>query len=456
MKKAIIALIVLILAAGGSVGAFLAVKNGKEKEKQQASKVLAENELFSFDPYSPTKIVFSKGDEVYEVEKQDDKWTLTSGEFAMDQDYCQLICTYFSDLTAETNYGEITDEKLEMYGLTDPDTIEVTEPGGTHILKVGDPSPMGDYYYVTVDGRDKVYAISYMEGSVLKLDRLLLKNKELLTYSLYDIKEVIVKKDGKTTLDLSFDPDTQEWSLPDEYSSLKVDPTMITTVLNNLVRLESEEMLDEKLEDLSKYGHDKPYGELIVKGIDGTERKLSISFNDEKPDYCMVLFEDGQVELYYKADLSIVDKTPYDFIVQNTIAADSASTKKLQLSYNGNDDTFEIDMDNQKCKVNGKEVAIDTMDNYVAFDNFFKAASVYNFAGLDIEAKPQLKDPVMTAKFTDTDGKTVKMDLVTRDDSTLYVFKDGKYIGAYVNDTMLKGRTSLSEFYIKFKKIANF
>ena len=128
MKKAIIALIVLILAAGGSVGAFLAVKNGKEKEKQQASKVLAENELFSFDPYSPTKIVFSKGDEVYEVEKQNDKWTLTSGEFAMDQDYCQLICTYFSDLTAETNYGEITDEKLEMYGLTDPDTIEVTEP----------------------------------------------------------------------------------------------------------------------------------------------------------------------------------------------------------------------------------------------------------------------------------------------------------------------------------------
>jgi hypothetical protein len=110
MKKAIIALIVLILAAGGSVGAFLAVKNGKEKEKQQASKVLAENELFSFDPYSPTKIVFSKGDEVYEVEKHDDKWTLTSGEFAMDQDYCQLICTYFSDLTAETNYGEITDE----------------------------------------------------------------------------------------------------------------------------------------------------------------------------------------------------------------------------------------------------------------------------------------------------------------------------------------------------------
>ena len=245
MKKAIIALIVLILAAGGSVGAFLAVKNGKEKEKQQASKVLAENELFSFDPYSPTKIVFSKGDEVYEVVKQNDKWTLTSGEFAMDQDYCQLICTYFSDLTAETNYGEITDEKLEMYGLTDPDTIEVTEPGGTHILKVGDPSPMGDYYYVTADGRDKVYAISYMEGSVLKLDRLLLKNKELLTYSLYDIKEVIVKKDGKTTLDLSFDPDTQEWSLPDEYSSLKVDPTMITTVLNNLVRLESEEMLDE-------------------------------------------------------------------------------------------------------------------------------------------------------------------------------------------------------------------
>ena len=456
MKKAFIALVVLILAAAGSVGAFIAVKNGKDKEKQQASKVLAENELFSFDPYSPTKIVFSKGDEVYEVEKQGDQWVLTSGEFAMDQDYCQLICTYLSDLTAETNYGEITDEKLDMYGLTDTDTIEITEPNGTHTLKIGNASPMGDYYYDTADGRDKIYAISYMEGSVLKLDRLLLKNKKLLPYTLYDIKEVIAVKDGKTTLDLIYDPDTQKWSLPDEYSTLQVDPTQITTVLNNLVRIESEEMLDEKLEDLSKYGHDKPYGELTVKGIDGTERHLLVSLNEDQPDYCIVLFDDGQAELYYKADLSIVDKTPYDFIVQTITAADKLNTKELKLSYNGNDDTFSIDTDNDKCVVNGKEIAIDNIDNYVAFDNFFKAASIFNLSGLDIEAKPELKDPVMTAEFTCNDGSTVKMDLVKRDDSTLYVFKDGKYIGGYVDETSLKGRTSLSEFYIKFKKIAGF
>ena len=40
MKKPIIALIVLVLAAAASIGAFLAVKNKKDKETQQSKKEL--------------------------------------------------------------------------------------------------------------------------------------------------------------------------------------------------------------------------------------------------------------------------------------------------------------------------------------------------------------------------------------------------------------------------------
>ena len=318
MKKAIIALIVLVLAAGASIGAFLAVKGKDDKKKQQASKALAENELFRFDAHSATKIVFSKGSESYTAEKnEEDVWTLSGNEFDLDQDYCNLICTYLSDLTADTNYGEITDEKLDMYGLNDTDTIEVIEPGGSHTIHIGDPAPMSDYYYVTVDGRPNVYAIEYMRGSVLKLDRLLLKDKMLLPYTLYDLKEVIIKKDGKDVLDLIYDPDTQDWSLPDEYSELQSDPTAITAKLNSLVRLESSEMLDEKLDDLSKYGLDKPFAEMTVKALDGTERNISFSLNDDYPNYCIALIEGEQVELYNKGDLNILNALPYDFIIQD-------------------------------------------------------------------------------------------------------------------------------------------
>lgn len=457
MKKAIIALVVLVLAAAASIGTFLAVKGKDDKKKQEASKVLAENELFSFDAHSATKIVFSKGSESYTAEKnEEDAWSLSGSEFALDQDYCNLICTYLSDLTAETSYGEITDEKLDMYGLNDTDTIEITEPGGTHTIHIGDPAPMNDYYYVTVDGRPNVYAIEYMRGSVLKLDRLLLKDKMLLPYTLYDLNEVILKRDGENVLDLVLDPDSQNWSLTDEYSDLQSDTTAITARLNSLVRLESVEMLDEKLDDLSKYGFDKPYAEMTVKAIDGTERNISFSINDDYPGYCIALLEDGQVELFNKSDLSIINALPYDFIIKDYRTANAASTKQLKLKYGEIDAAFDIDTENSECTANGKKISLETTENYVAFDNFFKAASIFKLTGTDIEAEPELKDPALTAEFTLKEGDPLKIELVKGEGTIYYVFRNGKYIGGYVDETMLRGRNSLSEFYVKFSKTAGF
>ena len=137
MKKPIIALIALVIAAGGSVGAFFAVKNKKDKENQQAQEVIAENALLSFNSDAVTQLTFSKGGESYVCKHDGDLWTLDSGEFAVDQTYCQLICTYTSTLEAAENYGEITDEKLAMYGLDEPDILEITEPKGTHTLRIG-------------------------------------------------------------------------------------------------------------------------------------------------------------------------------------------------------------------------------------------------------------------------------------------------------------------------------
>ncbi len=454
MKKPIIALVVLLVVACGSVAGFLAVKNKKDKEKEQTKQELAENALFSFDPYSPTKIVFSKGDEVYTAEKTDDTWELTNNEFKLDQTYCQLICTYLSDLKADTNYGSVTDEKLAMYGLDDPDKVEITVPSGTHTICIGNESPTGDYYYVTVDGKSNVYAVDAQHGSVLKLDRLLLKNKKIVPYSLYDIKEVTTYKDGKVLCDLTLDTDSQIWSLPKEYSELELDQTAVTAALNDLVRLEAEEMLDEKLDDLSKYGFDDPCGDIVVKGIDGNEHHLLISANENDPTYCFVLVDGEQVELYYKADLTIAQALPYDYLVKNYISADSYSVSSFKFSYLGNNDSCEVDIENMECKYNGKDVDFDSTENYVAFNNFFNAFAILKLTGTDVNAKPELKDPAMTAEYTFKEGGTLKIDLVKGEDSHYYVFRDGKYIGAYVDEDMLTGRNSLSEFYIKFKKLA--
>lgn len=454
MKKAIIALIVLLIAAAGSIAGFFAVKNSKDKEKKQEQEQLEDNVLFSFDPYSATKVVFSKGDETYTVNLNNDVWELDNKEFSVDQTYIQLICTYMSNLTAEKSYGRINDEKLEMYGLKNADKVEVTSPNGTYTVYVGDISPTGDYYYVTADGKDNVYTIDSQHGSVLKLDRLLIKDKNIIPYGLDDIKSFTTYDKDGNACELTYAPESQTWSLPKEYSALTLDQTKVTSELNMLVRLEAEDMLDEKLDDLKKYGFDKPYGKAVVKGLDGTEHEFLVSTKDDDPTFCFVLVDGQQVELYYKEDLSITQNTPLTYISKNYIASQMTSAEGFRLNFNGNSDSCTFSIEDRKCTYNGTELDLKNSELYVAFNNFFNAFTVMQLSGTDIENVPELDSPAMTAEIDLKDGSTVKIDLVKGENEKYYLFRDGKYTGAYVDETMIKGRNSLSDFYIKFTKIA--
>ena len=453
MNKKILALIVLLVMAGASVGTMLFFKDRVNKDKQKEQEQLDDNVLFSFDPYSPTQLVFSKGDESYTCKLDGEKWVLDSGEFAVDQTYCQLVCTYCSNLTANDSYGEITDDKLKMYGLDAPDKVEITEPKGTHTIYIGNESPTSEFYYVTVDGKKNVYAVDAQHGSVLKLDRLLIKNKELLPYTLYDLKQVTTYRDGKVLCELTYNETEDTWSLPSEYSDLTLDQTKVTSEFNNIVRIEAEEMMDEKLTDLSKYGFDKPYGEAVVKGLDGKEHRLLVSANDDDPTYCFVLVDGEQVELYYKSDLGFTQMLPYDYILQSETVKGYYDISGFTFKFQGSEDKCSLDTEEMKCTYNGKDIDFNSSEIYLAFNNFYNSFSILKYSGTDTDAKPNLKDPVLSAEFELKDGGSVKIDLVNGDGTDYYVFRDGKYIGAYVDESMLTGRNSVSDFYLKFKKL---
>lgn len=112
MKKVIISVVALLIVAGGSFGAFLAVKNKSDKETKQQASELADNVLFSFDDESIKEINFECPDGQYKAVVNDDgDWKLESGEFALDQTYIDALLTLVSDFTAETNYGEADSSK---------------------------------------------------------------------------------------------------------------------------------------------------------------------------------------------------------------------------------------------------------------------------------------------------------------------------------------------------------
>ena len=451
MKKKIIAVIGLVLCAALSVGALLFMnskdKSTTKKEKQKA----ADYSLFSFDYETINKVTVECPDGTFTAVSDGTEWTLESGEFALDQSNLRMMCSYMSMLTAKEDYGSASSLKLSDFGLDSPTRVSLTDGTNTYSINIGNASPTGEYYYVTVDGKDKVYAISASDGIVLDASRLTLKSTLIIPYDKNEISEMIVKKNGEVTCDLLYDPETTMWRLPDEYSGFTFDTTEVTTMLTTFTQLKAIRIVDENLADKSQYGFDEPYAEVTIKGLDGTECSFLVSKTPEdKENYFHILNEsDDQAAVYYQSGLSIVDSVPFDYLVQKITIADMTEVTDFDLSFNGNEDKFTLDTASNMCTMNDTALDLTDADISNAFRNFFDSISIANMSGIDIEASPELSDPVLTAVFRLSDGTEKTYQLTEADDESCYIFIDGEYTGGLISSDKLSGAVSVTTLYEK-------
>lgn len=455
MKKNVIALVVLLAAAGGSVGAYLAVKDKKDDETKQYQEQIADLSLFNFDAESINKIEFISSEGKYTAELADSTWQLTNGDdFPLDQDYINLLRTYVSQLNAETSYsGNKAD-----YGLDDENasTIILSSSDQSYTIHIGNVSPTKDYYYVSVGEKDQIYAVSSLYGSEFSTDRLMLKAKELVPYDDFGISEIIIKKNDEITCELKYDPESYSWSLPEEYSGLTFDNTAVTSMVNSMTRLQAEQMLDENLEDLSKYGFDDPYAEVTIKGLDGTERVITIGNSYNGGTYSNVLIgDDNQVEAYYTADLNFVDKTPFDFLADTIYNPSMYEVTGLDLTFGGKEYNITIDTNESKGTFNGTEFNMNIMNVSTAFQNFYSSFTTVILSGIDMKAEPTLDEPLLTAVYHCSDGTDFTYQLVAGENENCYIFNDGKYTGMLLSSSRLTGKNSVQSFLEKFISTAN-
>ena len=121
MKKPIIALSVLAVLAGVSVGAFLIVKNKNDQNVKQEQEKIEDRVLFKMDNINRLDIYID--DTVYTAELSEDYWYLSnpvSEKFVLNQDKLKSMEGNIANLTAVESYGEASDEKKKTYGLDNP------------------------------------------------------------------------------------------------------------------------------------------------------------------------------------------------------------------------------------------------------------------------------------------------------------------------------------------------
>ena len=451
MKKPIIILVSALVLAGGSMGAFLAAKHKKDTEASLSQSQQEDNILFSFSSDNVTKLEFDIEDGEYVAEKDENSvWSLSNrDDFALDQVYMQLICTYTSTLTAETCYGTADDSKKAMYGLDSPITIKITDDNRTYELYVGDESPTGEQFYVMTGDKDKIYAIDSYKGTSLLPDRLTLKSKMLVPYKSDQISDIIIKAKGSEDLKLMYDEESQTWMLDKKYDRLTTDLTAISSMVATLVQLEAEDLLDENLSDLDAYGFDDPDSEVIINGLDGTQRSFKVKSNPDEPTFSFVLInEDKQVETYYSSYLTFTSSTAYDYIIQTVKGSDMYGIDGFELEMDGKTTEFTIDTDSRTCNINGKDVDISNSEGYTLFQNFYDSFSMMAIEGIDIDAKPDDSESVIKATYHNSDGTDSTIS-ISEDGGKYYIFKDGEYTGGYAPADRFSGRNSIGEFYKK-------
>ena len=419
MKKGIIAVAALIAASGLSIGAFLAVKDKDSKENAKKNAELAENELAKIPDNTIEKIQIHSADGDYTLVLDGETWVndpSSGNDFTINQNQPMGICTVLQAFKAYKNYGGITDESKQKYGLTDP-------------------------YVLTVTAGNE----SYTPDSPWQQEF-----EDAFPYAETDINQITVKRDGKVSYDLSRDPATGNWKLPDEYSLLTVNQTRPSTILTVLTRLEATQIVEENLTDLAKYGFDKPYAELEVKSSDGSSSTVLFSRygKDASTTTHALLKNTGLVETFYTSDISFTDYSIYDLIMQSVESANIYDVTGFEISCSEMTDTFKVDMKNNTASLSAGSLDLSKTEVKNMLENFYNSFSYVDISGIDLDAEPVLADTVLSAKYTRSSGDTVSIDLVpTGSDDECYVFFGGKYTGTKTNADFITGQNSMKSMY---------
>lgn len=460
MKKAIIAIAVLLIAAGGSIAAFMSVKSKSDKETKQEESRLSDYVLFNFDANSINKVDISCTDGDYTFEYAEEEWSLTEysdSYFDTNQTAVQGIVTFMSYLQAKDSYGELTDEAKANYGLENPYVVTLSGDSKPYTLYIGKQSPTGEYYYGYTNEKENVYALPSSIISNIFVDRLTLKDKDFIPYITSEIVGLELVRDGKKIYNLELDTDTNVWSLPDRYDKLSVDQTKVGSMLALITRLTAEVMLPEDENDIKTYGFDKPIAEFTVTAIDGTKKTLLFSKYGQNADTYTYVYnqEAKQVETFYSGDLDFIEKEPVDFLMKKVECANLHATSEFEIISENLNASFTLNANEDWAKYKDNDIDLSNASVLNYFENFFNHVAYFAFEEIDVESKPELENPLFTVKFTKTNDVQTQVDFVESDNSELcYIFINGEYTGTLTSTEFINGTDSAAAAFELFCKQA--
>ena len=278
----------------------------------------------------------------------------------------------------------------DMFGLNASSTvISVVTDNETAELTIGDKMPVANAYYMIKKGINKIYAVTGRIKDVFDVKLNDLRDKHFFEDQLSGIISLDYKNNDLNVSMSSLDGNKWYINAPVKYNA---NSSKIISLISNMQTLKIIRFIEDKANDLSIYGLDKPTLEIKIKNNKGKERIIKAGYNQGEEVY--ICANDNTVHAVSKSDVESIRLSLYDLrdnhleipLIENIkelSVCDASGTIKL-VANNDKWKTGEDFVDAEKIKSFIKylsELKIEKYEDLIeldkkGFDNYDKCAYI--------------------------------------------------------------------------------
>lgn len=453
MKKQLILILTLILLVGITAGVLLLVSNMETKQKEEKARTEQEKILISLNSNDINKINIETSDNTYSAYLNDDgKWELENKlDFEINTYFLNSLASQLSTLTAEDIICPLSEANLADYGLSDPkNVITLYTNDTTNVINVGNVSATGDFYYVTIDGRDNVYGVSSDYADYICANKNSLKSIYILRNSDSEIDSVSLEAHGKLIYDLQMNSQNiwemkEPVALADRVNTANVN-NLLTTIRQMIVdKFGDENVTEDKYKD---YGFDDPDYIFTFTQKNGESTTLLAQDYDVDGTSFVTLIckETGQIFYMQSNYTTFLQDAADTFVTKTVYSGPDSDVDKVNIEWKDRSNAeITLDEENSKYTLNGKSLKDDTVE---ALNNFYNKLTALQYDDFILECPVDKNaDSEITITYVKKDGTKDAFDFYKVDDENYAVFMNGEYQNFTVIKKNFTAREGIYDFY---------
>jgi hypothetical protein len=276
--KGTLVLLIACLALGGFLY-FYEIKGGEKREKAKQ----AENQVWNLEEKNIGQMDFIYPDRhITAVRKEEEQWVLTAPrQLEADSDELNRLANSASNIGREkTVESNATD--LDKYGLA-PARYSLklrTKDGKEYTIMFGNDNPTGSSAYAMRPDQKEVFMVlsSVVSAFNKKLDDL--RDHSVLSFKQQEVQSLNLKSPKG---DLEFTKDNEDRWWIEGMDKIAADGPGVRGILNALSMAKIKEFFDQKADDYTNLGLDKPFIDVrLTIGSDKAIKHLIIGSEKSK------------------------------------------------------------------------------------------------------------------------------------------------------------------------------